>query len=143
MIFICHDNPIHISQRLLKFRGRFAGRPSAEKRAGGRKLITRSSRAAFPEDPTAVVASNEASAAALHFADSGTSADEAAWIALAVASWGSGDGGSECDDGDEERFHIGLIFFVRVGVEKNVWAIGLEWKRLLDDSHRQKREPFI
>jgi len=69
-------------------------------------LVASRSRATFSEDPSAVVASNEASSATLHLTERGASADDAAWIATVAVAGGSADCSNKGDEGDEERLHV-------------------------------------
>jgi hypothetical protein len=80
-------------------------RPSAEERARIGKLVAGGSRATLPEDPAAVIASNEAGAATLHCADRGAGADEATGVGWGSSVRGSGDDSDEREKRDEERMH--------------------------------------
>jgi len=97
-------------------RRRLSRRPSAKERPRSRELIASRSGATFSEDPSTVVASNEAGSATLHFAECGAGADKAARItattaAAIVLAWGSANCSNKSDEGDEEGLHVGEVWF--------------------------------
>jgi len=96
-------------------RRRFSNRVSAKEGPRRGELVASRPRATVSEDPSTVVASNEAGSATFHIADLGTGADETAplTVAAAVIAFvrGSADYSNKSDEGDEEGLHVGDVWF--------------------------------
>jgi hypothetical protein len=56
--------------------------------------------------PAAVVASNEPGTATFHSTDLGASADELAFVCVAICSGKRGNCGDDCEKTEEESFHF-------------------------------------